>query len=495
MILNEKLSKDEIRVAGKFILLQLAGLVTDAVGHPKYVANLDHVIEDLYGYKKLATKISACRNDTMMIAVVLDFGFRDLFKLTNDGRTMEVLADLVGMDRSLTILHKELKKGSKKGSNSIKKRRKEYNYISDLYKQTIKTLRKDLGLSAKNPYKNQFRAARDFLEMDSESSFFDDSGYGRSIYVTDDDDDDEESLFSQFVSERVKKPKRSTGTNPNPHMFVRSKEDGFEHLLEQYDDDEDDDEPRATRSNIPPTVRLETKLDHLTSAVQQLISVGMTKPVIPTVIPQVPSNVSGDIAAYLTSVSKNEAAILDAIDKLSRKVTDNDHRFDTLASAVHEIVSLINDEDDDEDADDEDYPYSAENPQEYQNVLQRRQELLREKFCRKPQPPEYEPGERPLTKAEVADIMFRAETQPVVDFSDRTPVQQMNRVTTTIPTTPPPVQKTDESPAAVFNQTIETRVEVVEQAPISHVASDEQMAQDETVESTDPVAAEPESES
>lgn len=487
--MGEKLSRDQIRVAGKFILLQLADLVCDGVGRPKYVTSLDNVIEDLFGYKKLASKISACRNDTGMIGVVLDFGLQDLFTITDNARTMAVLSDLVTMDRSLMVLRKELKKGSKKGGAN-KKRQKEYNYISDLYKKTVKTLRKDLGLSAKNPYKNQFKSARNFLESESESSFFDDYGYGRSIFITDDDDDEDGSLFAQFVSKHARNSKVKRPTNPNSHMFTRSKEDGFEHLIEQYDSDDDadeDDDIESRRSGVPHDIQIESKIDHLTAAVQQLINVGMSKPIIPTMTPPIPSNASSDIAAYLTTVSNNEAAILDAIGKLSHQVTENDRRFTTLASAVHEIVQMLNDVDDDENDTDDD-PVAS--PQEYQDLLQRQNAMMRAKFGPRHNVETAEPGDG-LTQDEIADVMLRAQTRPIVTAPDRTPAEQMNDVTATIPTTPPPVQKEDDSPVTIFNQRVEVETRtVVEESPISRTLSDAELEARENATSDEPIAAE-----
>lgn len=244
------------RLILKFIVVAIKKLISGPNGNDMYAKNVDDVFEDIFGIKKFGTKFTNSFDDKELIASLSRIPLELLYEICNDVSIYGAISDLVLMDFRIDKVKKSLQKLSKKHKKN-KGLTKEYDYLKDLYKDTVKRIRKKLGLkNSSGNYKKQYQKARSFnnhSQYDDDDLFMldDDSIFGQYIYGDDDDDDySRRGAFDSFKKLYAgdKKPARK----------------------EIYEDDEDTD---VDLDDDDDHEEIHDKIDSLTESVGKLTEV------------------------------------------------------------------------------------------------------------------------------------------------------------------------------------------------------------------------------
>lgn len=380
-----KISKAELMVKAKFVVNQLMGIICDATGKSVNVDAVDNVFEDLFGYKRLASKLDCTRDDLGMLAILSDFGINDIFAICNDPKVMDVIADLVVMDLQMHKLHKILKRCDKKGEKRPKNKVKDYKYVSELYEKTIKVLRKQLGYSSKMSLKSSFDSAKALVTGYSREgrSYFEQQYYGD--YDDYDDDDEEVTPYDEYLrSIRRKKPKshiherfellpgqrpeasRTVFQMKHPHSMgipledLEEDDDDDGPLLERYDDTQGD---RTINRKLDALVISMERMMNMFSAPSANIGVNKTDPldlksVTSKVDPTDPILTGSIDGQLIQKINENEARLAKGIESLTKIIHDQSAKQESLEQVLYGVIKFvtngIDDEDGDEDDDDED---------------------------------------------------------------------------------------------------------------------------------------------
>lgn len=283
----------------KFILYKIKKLITDQRGYVKFIDSFDSVFEDIFDVKNFCRKINDSYDNYEIVEMINSVGLNTLMKVFSNSRIYNSIDELIQIEYRLRNLKKEIRKQSKKGKRD-KQLIKEYDYLSNLYKKAVKTIRrrydiKPRATSYKRKYQNlnSLTKKRDDYEFDSifdrdDSFYFSDDdildGYidrGDRYYDDDDDEDNYEDTseledFERMMNGRIRS-RDSLRKRRNRKRRSRSyNSDALSDFLDD-DDDEDDEDDYITGSTIDSDVddkidKLNDVVMGLTESVQRLIA-------------------------------------------------------------------------------------------------------------------------------------------------------------------------------------------------------------------------------
>lgn len=235
----------------QFILYKMKGIVYSRYNRPKYMDNFDNVMEDLLDVKAMARKICDKIDNRDIINFLERIGMEYLMKLFNNARLYNMVVELVNVDYRLSFLKKELKKQPKKGKRN-KNYLKEYEYLSKLYKKSVKYLRKTVGIKDRDiSYKKRYSALTEALHLDDEDSFSFDfySGFGDDYdpiyddYSDDYSDDADTNELEDFVHMMETRSYEDEDFLSRPRRAKRKPKNKIRRNFSLSDMDEDDYDP------------------------------------------------------------------------------------------------------------------------------------------------------------------------------------------------------------------------------------------------------------
>lgn len=212
--------------------------------HPRYQRAMDRVIEDIFGFPKLASKIAGCRTEDEVFYVFRKFGFDNLV-IFRDSRLCDALEDLLHIDHDIRRLRKKLNAAKDKGIDPKKNEIKMERRLIKLYQKVVKVICKRLNLREKNSryYKSNYKAAKYLLEKDDDWDFFRDFGvYGSDGTFYPDEEDDGVDYFDQYLDQRT--GRRVASSHRRSGRRYRDLEMGYFNSIDDDDDsdwDDDDD--------------------------------------------------------------------------------------------------------------------------------------------------------------------------------------------------------------------------------------------------------------
>lgn len=336
----------------KFILKQLKMLSIDEYGEMHFVDNVDNVIYDLYDYKNLVRKLYNCENNRQHIAVFSDFGMDELFDLVNDERLYYALEELIAINVRTEVLEKLFKRATKKGKKKDKDLVKEYEFIKELYTDSIKRLRKELKIEPrKKRYKKKYSTlasltknkSRGFGFDDDYDYFYDDdvysmsralnSVYDKKWYDDDDDDDYNDGLYDKFMKTHYgDKGKKSKKNMKDSYQSINS-----------YDDEDDDE--------LSSVEELKEQIQHLIA-----LQSNNGKASVDLDSEDYDFDISEDIQKEIAPIKKSVKTLEKGIVELSNTV----HQVMEFLYKVTQEKEDENDDDDDEDGPMVSYPQQGE---------------------------------------------------------------------------------------------------------------------------------------
>lgn len=384
-------TKAEMMIKAKFVVNQLMGIICDASGKSVNTEAVDNVFEDIFGYKRLASKLDCTRDDIGMLSILSDFGLNDIFSICNDVKVMDVIADLVIMDLQMHKLHKVLKRADKKGEKRPKNKVKDYKYVSQLYEKTVKVLRKQLGYSSKMSLKSSFNSAKALVTGYSREgrSYFESQYYGDDEDYYDDDDDEVVTPYDEYLrSIRRKKPKSHVherfeqlpGQNPAASRMVfkmkprHSMQIPLDDLMDDDDDDEDDggDVLLERYDDRTGDANINRKLDVLISTMERMVNL-VAAPAARLEVDRIDpdefkvrstGNDSSELqteatidAGVIKKINANETKLAKAIEAITKMVGAQNEKLEQTQQTLYAVIKYLaidDDDDEDEEGDDED---------------------------------------------------------------------------------------------------------------------------------------------
>ena len=268
----------------KFVLYKIKKLVSDSRGKLRYVNNFDNVIDDVFGVPNVARKMSRIYDNSDYIELLDRIGLDYLLEIFNSSRLFDIFSEMIAINYRIEMLKKQIKKDNKKGKRD-KSLIKEYNYLSKLYRDSVKLMRKRFGIkSSKNAYKRQFRSLNDFVHR-----YDDDEDDFTSILLRDDDfffedDDDDEYTLSELDNdddyyetseledfERMmnggRRPSHNRRRKPTSRRPIQNIDD-FD--LDEEDDDDEYSESGANEEVLKQMNALAHTVQDLSSTVQAM---------------------------------------------------------------------------------------------------------------------------------------------------------------------------------------------------------------------------------
>lgn len=283
-------------VTYKFILYKMKMLVTDHRGKLRYLESLDNILYDIFGIKNTMKKINNAYDPREISGLIDNLGVNVLLQLFNSGKMYKIMEDLVQINYRMNELQKEIRKQSRKDKRD-KDDVKEYNYLMDLYKKSIKYIRNKFGIkNSKTSYKRKYQSLNNIVKHKGYDDWDDDESFVSILmrdddyYFDDYDDDDDDfdpstSELEDFVNMMNGNRKKSRRRNK-----ISSYYDDDDDNLSIFDDDDDDESyerrPRVkvpsydSYEKLPPSIddglyqQLSTLTDtvaDLSSAVQHLM--------------------------------------------------------------------------------------------------------------------------------------------------------------------------------------------------------------------------------
>lgn len=151
----------------KFILNSIKQLVCDSRHRPRYIDDFDQVIEDIFGVNHLAKKINDSYDNRDVISAIDKIGTSYLIELFNTSRLKSIMTDLVAVRHRMRELKKSMRKDRRSTGKRDKSSTKEYNYLSDLYSESVKYMKKRLGVkNMKTLYKRRYKALNNIVDSD-----------------------------------------------------------------------------------------------------------------------------------------------------------------------------------------------------------------------------------------------------------------------------------------------------------------------------------------
>ena len=236
-------------VALKFIIYKIKTLITDNRGKYRYIDNFDTIINDIFGVKHLARKINDAYDNREVICLLEEVGTKYLFELVNNSKLYSVLNEMVSINYRLSVLKKEIHKQRKKDKrdNDLIK---DYNYLSELYKKTVKYLRKKFGIKdTRTSYKRKYKSLNELVSKNKKDeyssilsrgdSFFDEY----DLYDDDDDDDDDDEYYDDSATSELDDfVQMLHGKKPKSEKLRKRARNNTRYDIYDDDDDEDDDD-------------------------------------------------------------------------------------------------------------------------------------------------------------------------------------------------------------------------------------------------------------
>lgn len=355
-------AKENSAVVHKFILYKIKKLVCDSRGRAAFINNFDNVIYEIFGVEHFSKKLNHVYSNRDFVAVLDKVGVEYLLELTNNSKLYNIMHDLVEIDARIIELRKQIRKSGKKNKRD-KSLIKEFNYLTDIYKDSIKLMRKRFGIkNSRTAYKRRYHAVNDLL---SESDYDYDDEF-TSILMRDDDfffgmddDDDDDYEYDDYESSSeledfVRRMNGSSRGASNRGRSSRSRD-----YVDFDDDDDDEFETIPRRKYVSPDEygndRLSKQVDSLSDTVELLASSVQSmmneREYAQTTSRRVPLDDSNDsvekaldaIHAELSAMQSNNKVIAHALDNVLQ-------RQDDLTGVIGE---MINDfvEDDGEESD------------------------------------------------------------------------------------------------------------------------------------------------
>lgn len=221
-------------VTYKFILYKMKSLVTDNRGRLRYLESLDNILYDIFGVKNTMKKINNAYDPREISGLIDNLGVNVLLQLFNSGKMYKILEDLVQINYRMKELQKDIRKQSRKDKRD-KDDVKEYNYLMDLYKKSIKYIRNKFGIkNTKTSYKRKYQNLNNIVknkgygDWDDEDSFVSILMRDDDYYFYDDEDDDDDDSY-ESTSELEDFVNMMNGSSNR-----RRKKSSY------YDEDEDD---------------------------------------------------------------------------------------------------------------------------------------------------------------------------------------------------------------------------------------------------------------
>jgi hypothetical protein len=261
------------KVLMKFYLSKIKKLIIDESGKMSYIDNFDHIIYDIFGIKNFTKRLNQCYDNRDTIAVLNQLGFKILNSICKASDLYGVFAELVAIDGRIAEIRRRFKKASKKGKKRDKDLVDEYEWLIDLYKRAVKSIRKRFGIkSSKKSYKRRYSSLvnivnnrRDYdydvssvlYSSDMDDLDFDDEDDD----FEDDDGDDGLSELERFRHNlnhtRPVTVKRGPGRNSR-----RSKLDDYDldSETDSFDNEEDDSDLSETNQKIDKLADVVTNL-------------------------------------------------------------------------------------------------------------------------------------------------------------------------------------------------------------------------------------------
>ncbi len=333
----------------KFVLSKIQSLVCDSRGRMRYMKEFDHVIDDIYGVKNLAKKINDSYDSRDIIATIEKFGLEQLIGLFNSRKNTDMMADLVAVRYRLRELQSAFQKSRKKSGRRDKRDVKEGKYLSKLYTDSIRYMKKRLGVQdVKNLYKRKYSALTSVLDNDDFgfddgfSSLLDDDIFGNEYDDYDYDYDDRTEL-DDFRD-------RLNGGNMNRRVSRNRMDDDLE-FDDEFNFGQHDTDQRINQ--------LTDVVSELSSAVQRMMSKqqfmdaerGRKSTIVPSIQPKPMLDPN-----QLPPVDRNQFDFqyqLDAVQRreemLMQQIADLGKAQQATNSFLQEIMSSDDDYGDDED--------------------------------------------------------------------------------------------------------------------------------------------------
>ena len=260
----------------KHIMYRIKKLICDGRGRLKYMTNFDVVIEEIFGVKNFSKNINELYDTRDIIDLVDTLGLETIYELLSNPQLFSIMDELTRIDARLKFIKKKLKKKDKRDKYLIK----EYNYLTKLFKDGVKYIRKRFGIrNAAKAYKRKYRALNDILHGDDD----DDEGFSSFLLRDDDyffDDDDDEDDYGEYSRRYVDQYDYDQGTidddfyemlhGRDPRRRQPSRQESrraksrFDAIEDWNDDDEDDYEEFMRKDET------EKRVDHLTDLVTEL---------------------------------------------------------------------------------------------------------------------------------------------------------------------------------------------------------------------------------
>lgn len=264
----------------KYIMYRIKKLICDGRGKIKYMVNFDVVIEEIFGVKNFSKNINELYDTRDIIDLVDTLGLETLYELLNNPQLFSMLDELTRIDARLKYIKKKLKKKDKRDKYLIK----EYNYLTKLFKDGVKYIRKRFGIrNAAKAYKRKYRALNDILHGDN---YDDDEDGFSSILLRDDDyffdydDDDDDDDYGEYGRKYVDDYDYDQGSidddfyemlhgrdprRRDSKVLKRRKRSSYEEMAEDWNDEDEED-----YNNFMKKDDTEKRVDHLTDVVMEL---------------------------------------------------------------------------------------------------------------------------------------------------------------------------------------------------------------------------------
>lgn len=232
-------------------------IVEDETGHASYRRYFDKVLKDLFGLEDAITSFLMSTNQFKYLKKLMnDPDSKPFIQMLLKNEDVKTLYDLVRVAYDSMQIYNKPKK------NVTSKDIKAYRYLTKLYAQGIKTLRKkykveDIG---KKEYKHKYSELDHFLggKISHKTPYYNldylddnDEDFG-DLYEDDDDEEDDQFDPNSDFDLSDLPPKFVIGENPHKsHKKSSLILDGDDDDISLYDDSEDDEDEDSDEDVMP----------------------------------------------------------------------------------------------------------------------------------------------------------------------------------------------------------------------------------------------------
>ena len=232
-------------------------IVEDETGHASYRRYFDKVLKDLFGLEDAITSFLMSTNQFKYLKKLMnDPDSKPFIQMLLKNEDVKTLYDLVRVAYDSMQIYNKPKK------NVTSKDIKAYRYLTKLYSQGIKTLRKkykveDIG---KKEYKHKYSELDRFLggKISHKTPYYNldylddnDEDFG-DLYEDDDDEEDDQFDPNSDFDLSDLPPKFVIGENPHKsHKKSSLILDGDDNDISLYDDSEDDEDEDSDEDVMP----------------------------------------------------------------------------------------------------------------------------------------------------------------------------------------------------------------------------------------------------